>query len=337
MSASSAIVGQDYAYAHGRIGVLQQLLLSQSDIDRLLGTHDLKELQRVLTELKLTNKIDQGVADRDAILLSLGGWIRTEVEHMASEESHDIFSILWLEGDGPLIAYLLKKRLGMTSAISQEPVSALHAWDQDRLRDLVLKDNHHTLLPDEINAFVQETAAMHDLSPEMIDTRTAQFIAGMRLKMAKQSGSTAIRMYVRHQIDQQNIRTAMRTQQTPEEERKKFFINGGTIKVKDLTGDRKHLATVIRNADLGYGLADAVEKNADANTLERALSDILAEDIAVMWNIPLRVEPLFAFAALALSHVRLLRVITIGKASRLSPQEIKKMLPPFIPATHYVL
>jgi len=56
-----------------------------------------------------------------------------------------------------------------------------------------------------------------------------------------------------------------------------------------------------------------------------------------MWNIPLSIEPVFAFAALAQSQLALLRALIIGKRANLDPQTIKKMLPPFLSASHYVL
>jgi hypothetical protein len=91
-------------------------------------------------------------------------------------------------------------------------------------------------------------------------------------------------------------------------------------------------------AELGYGVADAIRKNpADARSIEQALSEVTAADIAEMWNIPLKLEPVFAFAALAFSQMRLLRAMLLGKRAGFSPQELKQVLPPFIPATHYAL
>jgi len=73
----------------------------------------------------------------------------------------------------------------------------------------------------------------------------------------------------------------------------------------------------------------------DTNVIEQGCSEVIASDIARMWNVPLTIDPLFAFAALTISQLRLLRVLLIAKRNGLSPQEVKKVLPPFLSASHY--
>jgi len=94
MSALQSVIGQHFAYASGRTGVLQQLLLTASDRDRLLGAANLPEAESILTELKLTNPIEQGLKKSDEILLAIGAWVREEVEIMAPESRNlpSIFS-----------------------------------------------------------------------------------------------------------------------------------------------------------------------------------------------------------------------------------------------------
>ena len=90
---------------------MQQLLLSNSDIDRLLGAHDLTEVTRILVELKLSSRIDQGISDPDRILDAIAVWVRSEVLEMAPQKYVQTFDVLWLEGDLPLFSYLLKAKL----------------------------------------------------------------------------------------------------------------------------------------------------------------------------------------------------------------------------------
>ena len=85
-----------------------------------------------------------------------------------------------------------------------------------------------------------------------------------------------------------------------------------------------------------YALADLLDQpNHTGSDIERMLSDIRAEDIGALWNEPLKLEPVFAFAATALTQLALLRALLIGKRAQLSPQEIKRLLPPFLTASHY--
>ncbi len=332
----STYVDQAFAFAHGRIGVLQQFLLARTDIDRLLGAHDLQETEHILTELKMTANIDQGLERGDAMLDAVAAWVKREVIDMSPPEKHEIFQILWLENDAPLLAYLLKQQHGFTSEISRVPADSLTTYEAAELRKL-METEKSEILPETLTRFVHDVSHMQDPSPAHIDAAVAQWLANAQLKIAKTSKSAGIRTFVRHRIDVVNIRTALRLISAATEVRKAQLISGGSMNVQQLLGDRKSIAHAVEYADLGLHLTQIVQSpDSDTNALERALSDVLASDIADMWNVTLSVEPLFAFAALAASQLRVLRVILIGKRAALSPQDIKKILPPFIPVSHYV-
>lgn len=336
MSQLSSTLGQHFAYASGRTGVLQQLLLTASDRDRLLGARDLSEAESILTEIKLTNPIDQGLKKTDEILFAVGSWVRSEVEMMSPESKRPVFHILWLQEDAPMLAYLLKKHHGLTSEISRQPHSAMNAYDARELTACV-EEGISGSLPSHLTDFIRVAMRMKNPSPQAVDSAVAQYIADLQLTLARTSGSAAIKRYVRHKIDLTNIRTALRlTSQEPDGT--EHLIVGGSIAPKDLKGDVPRILAAIDKSDLPYELSEAVRKSAeDTNALEHALSDVMASDIAHMWNIPLSIEPVFAFAALAQSQMKLLRVLLIGKRATMTPQEIKQMLPPFISASHYVL
>lgn len=331
--------GHDIAYAYGRLGVLQQLLLSRSDVDRLLGAHDAKDVAMMFIELRLTSRIDQGITDPDEVLHAVARWVRDEVISMSPDGSLRAFDVLWLEGDIALAAYLLKKKLGMTSAISREPSPAFTAYGSAAWHELLGKtrsddDQDSTFA----RAFVEEVLSQKNLTPAHIDTMAAQWGASEQLKAAYDSGSANILRFVQHAIDLQNIRTALRSLSLSNEERLALLISGGTISTTDLLGDRDQIASAIDHAELGYGVADEIRtSDLDNRQLEQSLSSVTAADIAQMWNIPLSQDPHFAFAALAFTQLKLLRTILLAKRAGFSPQETKRVLPPFLPATHYVL
>jgi|GEM_PF-519894 V/A-type H+-transporting ATPase subunit C len=338
MSALQSLIGQHFAYASGRTGVLQQLLLTASDRDRLLGSADLKEAEAILTELKLTSPIDQGLKKSDEILLAIGAWVRAEVETMAPESKKTAFHILWLEEDAPILSYLLKKHHGLTSAVSTEPQSGMTAYGTQALQALVEEDTVASL-PSHLIEFVKNAKGMKNASPQSIDSAVAQYIATVQIALARASGSAALKDYIEHKIDLSNIRTMLRVKSNELLiTYHASLLNGGTLNLGTTLGDPIEIAKAIDRSSLPYSLGEAIRKNADdPNALEHALSQVIAGDIAHMWNIPLSIEPVFAFAALALSQMRLLRVLLIGKRAHMSPQEIKLMLPPFLSASHYVL
>ena len=337
MSVFSSVLGQHFAYASGRTGILQQILMNVSDRDRLLGAKDLREAEAILTELKMTNPIDQGLKKSDEILHAIEAWIRSEVEHMTPESKLPTFSILWMENDAPLISFLLKKYFGLTSEVSVEPSATMTTYRRDDLVALVEEGTEGTL-PSHLTGFVSEAKTLEDPTPQQIDSAVTQYVADMQRKLARASGSALIKQYVRHKVDVTNIRTALRLRKDENHDVKDHLIMGGNIDPKALTGDLSSILTAIDKSPLPYELSEAIRVSADnTNALEQALSSVTANDIAAMWNIPMSIEPVFAFAALANSQLKVLRCLLIGKRANMSPQEIKQILPPFLSASHYVL
>ena len=249
MSALQSVIGQHFAYASGRTGVLQQLLLTASDRDRLLGAANLPEAESILTELKLTNPIEQGLKKSDEILLAIGAWVREEVEIMAPERKKPAFHILWLEEDSPMLSYLLKAHHGLTSAVSTKPTGAMTAYGADALEALVNEGEIGTL-PSHLTEFVKTVKAMKEVTPKSIDSAVAQYIATVQLSLARASGSKALKTYVEHKIDLSNIRTALRNADD--------LIEGGSIPPAALTKGVPGIVSAINRSTLPYELAENV-------------------------------------------------------------------------------
>ena len=112
------------------------------------------------------------------------------------------------------------------------------------------------------------------------------------------------------------------------------FLTGGSVQPKNwANATEESLPNIITRSSVGMQVDNALSSPIE---LEKQLAENTASDIAKMWNVPLSIEPVFAFAALVLNHLRVLRVMLIGKRNGMSPQEVKAMLPPFIKPTHYV-
>ncbi len=325
--------GTDYAYAFGRIGVLLQNLPDQSDIDRLVAAHSRQELMQILSEIKFTAPVMATVTDPNDLIPAMEQWIRKEMESMVPEQDREIFDILWLREDSALLAYLIKQYHRLTANGSRQPRSSNSTHDTKALERLVLKGINE-VLPAHLVSFVQQMKERKDETPVQIDTAVAQYVADRQTMLALRSGSRHIQQYVAHFIDLQNIRTARRldSDDTPED----HLLHGGEIDPKRLTTDRHELANLIRASTLPSGLADDIERADDTSiTLERGLAKAIAHSIGEMRAVPLTIEPVFAFAIIALSQLRVLRSILIGKSTGLKPDEILHMLPPFLGASPF--
>lgn len=323
-------IGQHFAFASGRTAVLRQSLLSSSDIDRLLGTSGIKEFESALGEIKLTAETGLHSSGADEAIRGIEQWMQTETDVLTPAAKRPIFAILWMAVDAPRLAYLLKKYHGLSSEVSAEPAASLSAWSPEQLRSAV--ETGEGNVPESVLVFIREMRSLTSPDPKTIDRAVARFIAERRLALARASGSPHILRFVRHQIDITNIRTALRLSRSGTD-RASALLPGGFVDAEKLRGTASSISAVIATSELYAQFAGDGREVPDANSVERIGAEILAADIKHMWSIPLSIEPVFAFAAMVLSHARLLRSIAIGKRNGLSPQEIKRILPPFIPGS----
>lgn len=331
MFASSATSGQLYAYGHGRVGVLQEYLLTQGDVDRMVTARDTTDLARIIAELKISTQVEY-ISNPHRFINNIEKWLRHELRSMVSEEEAQIFDILWMKDDAALLAYLLKKHLGLTSDISTEPHVGATAYDPEDLKALVQGIDVPSA-PRELRTFIGTIRGNHALSPQSIDTRVAQYIVDVQLTLARKA-SANILLYVAHHIDLQNIRTArrLRKDERPED----HLVRGGEIDVSRFSLDRAKLASVVRGSSLGSVLADSIQSAEDSSIiLERGLAKAIAFDIARMRSNALTIDPIFAFGAITQSQLKLLRTILIGKSAHLTAEELKKLLPPFLSTSAY--
>ncbi len=328
MSSPTSPIGAKYAFGYGRIGVLQQELLTPSDIDRLLGAHSEKELRQVLSEIKLTAHV-MPLDDIQELVPAMERWLKDEVEKLSPPDKRDVFSILWLREDLPVLAYYLKKHHGQTSPISNDPPAAVTMYDLRQVKALIFEGkNDHQALPDNLVQFIERIKSRTNISPQEIDSEVAQFVAHTQMEIARRSRSRLIKRYASHLIDLQNIRTSRRLDDS--QAARFHFVEGGEIDVDLLTQDIDKMSMLIRQSSLPDSvLKSVVAGDESAVMLERGLNRGLAHDIAEMRSIPLSIEPIFAFAVIALSHILLIRTILIGKVAKLSAQDISTMLPPF--------
>jgi len=317
------------------MGVLKLLLMEQSDVDRMLGARDLKEVEKILTELKLTSVIDQGINEGRAILEAVGTWMRREVEQMSPDEADEIFHILWLENDAPVISYFIKQKLNLTSEISKEPLSGMSAFDPDEIKQFI-KDGSQGALPMHLTDFITEMLGGEESNAKEVDTAVAAYIANLQLELAGRSGSEHIKSFVSHKIDLNNIRTAVRLNKEEEDEVLPYLLGGGTIPAKELAGDKDKIVSAIEHSGLFMFLPNDLETLfSDPIEFEQLAAHIVATDVSKMWNVPLSIDPLFAFAAITNNQLKLIRTILIAKRSELTPQETKQSLPPFLTASNF--
>lgn len=335
MSNLQSTFAPKFAYSHGRMGVLKLMLLEQTDLDRMLGASTAHDVEKILTEVKMTNVIDQGISEGSEILEAVGTWMRGQVEEMSPEEKRSVFHILWLENDCPTLAYVIKKHHNLLSDVSEEPISGMCSYNPDALKNLI-ETSRAGILPAHLVEFINYMKTRENISAQEVDTAVSFYVADLQLKLARTSESDLIVSYVSHNIDLKNIRTALRQTEENPDEVLPYLLEGGTISRKELAGDKKVIISALKRSNISIFLPNDLESLlSDPVEFEQAAAHIVTSDLAKMWNVPLSVEPLFAFAAITINQLKIVRTILIAKRSELSPQETKRMLPPFLTASNF--
>jgi len=331
MSASTRS-GNDFAYAAGRVGVLQQRLLGTTDVDRLVGAHNERELQQIITETKFTSVVTGDMETLDELVARMELWLHKELEDMTPDDARPALDILWLKEDAPLISSLLKRYFGFTKVETDSRSPSSH--DPALLRDLILNGKTHHELPTHLTLFIQRQKRKDHQTPALIDASVARYVARTQTELAKHSGSRQLQLYVKHQIDLQNLRIARRLKDS--DDASKIFLPGGEVDPLLLVGDRRKAATALRGTSLHFAFTEEFETADDSSiAIERSLVKALAHDVAHMRANILGLESTFAYAIIALSQLRILRTIIIAKRAGLSNTEIRDMLPPFLSTSPY--
>lgn len=324
MQASASHSGIDFAYGYGRVGVLQQQLLHKSDIDRLLGAHTDAELHQILSDIPFTSVV-MPLEDLGVFTAAMEGWLKTQLRKLAPEGKGDLFEILWLREDLPVIAHLLKEYHGQTSGLTSPEKNSVTSYPYEMVRAQIFESGHREL-PEDIAHFIEEIKDRKQIRPDQIDHEVAVFIARKQLEYAKASGSELVMRYVQHTIDLQNIRTARRIR--PGTDTKDLFIEGGEIDPRKISTNVSEIAMLIHSSTLPAMIAEEMVNEDSALVLERSLNKGLAHDVAQMRSIPLSVEPIFAYGVMALSQILMIRTVLMGKSAGMSAAEISPMLPP---------
>lgn len=327
MSSTVIIPGTTYAYAYGRIGTLQNLLLTEADRNRLLGADNGQDAASILTELNLSSLVDQGIKHAPALLAAIEQWLEREAYGMTPEHKRGALAILWMDSIAAKLSLALKQKQHLN--VQPDPLKdVLGETEEYAAWQEFIEKGQTSTLPAIAVQLLQRLPRIPTSARE-IDQVVHTAAADFSVAAAKRSGSKAIVEYVQNNIDCKNVLNYLRfTKQFAE-----YFVPGGNIALSRFSSVES-LATAIDSISLSYRLSAALRNDA-RDEVEAICSDIRRNDLAHMWNTPLTIEPVFAFAATALNHINYVRNVIIGKYNDIDPQHIKQMLPAFMPASAF--
>lgn len=299
MSPLSLMTGSSYAYGYGRVGVLQEELLTTSDIDRLVGAPSIADVRTVLSELAFTRDVPADTP-LSSMQLALEQGIAKEIRDMVTPEEWEGFAALFLQNDRAVMASVLKKAAGLMDR--DATVSGLTVYGEDRIEACVFEDQWSGL-PEEAVRFLGSMKRKNDQSPREIDAAVARFIEQDRLARIATLRSEKIDLYYKYYRDAQNIQMGGRLEDV--DGVLNMLVPAGTIP----------LQRVLTRAQT------------EGEHLLQSLQRSMARVIGDMRLMAVSKESVFAYGLIALSQASLVRAIVLGKDVGLSPEDIRDLLP----------
>lgn len=304
-----------YAYAIGRIRILETKLLPASFFERMLKTTSVQETQRLLAETDYSSEA-----------------LAVDYEQVFEEELEGVYRFLRdLTNDAP------------------ELLVFLHRWDVHNLKILVVADGRgqpsrlgvipfaelkqmvaagdYTGLPPELAATL---AHLPESGPERAAALDqAYYRYGQRIL---EKGPALLRDYWRARRDLLNLLLFLRLRKkgVPVQEFTRFMVEPGVIDrnnwLAQYAETQPQLAKLLEVTPYrNLGLGDHEMRTA-LPAVERAIDNLLLETIAPAKSIPLGIEPLIGYLLAKEREILNLRLVITGKLNKLPEETVRRRL-----------
>lgn len=306
---------KDYAYAVGRIRILETKLLPASFFERLLKTASVQETLRLLAETEYPAEA-----------------LAVDYEEAFEEELEKLYRFLrGLTNDAP------------------ELVVFLHRWDVHNLKLLVVAGGHgqpsrlgvipfaelkrmvadgdYTGLPQELADALRQLPSSSPARAAALDR--AYYRYGRRV-LAK--GPALLRDYWQARRDLLNLLLFLRLREkgVSVQEFAGFLVEPGLIDHRQwldyYTEDQPQVTKVLEFTPYRNLGLEEEELRTALPEVERAIDNLLLEMIATAKRIPLGIEPLIGFLLAKEREILNLRLVITGKLNKLPEETIRRRL-----------
>lgn len=315
-------------YSAGRIKALETTLLSEVNVERMLGSKDDEEFMRVLHDTFLSPYI----SDRKSIDLSRAfRKCITNTKEMLTTIAPEpkLLDILWVQYDYHNLKTILKgKRAGMSDEEIAEQCFKAGIYDIHKMITWIGNEEFSFLTPHMRSAYQKALEANEVYE---IDAIISQKYFEELYEMVEEQNTVFVREFVELLVDLYNIRTALRVLSVSgKDEKKKYdqFAPGGTIH-----SSRLQTKEAIYEALKQFG-GEALwqepwqeyEREGHFTMLERTADDVVVEHLKRKSVHIFSVAILYAFFWARKNNVEMIKTVYIGKHAGLSEVKLRKML-----------
>jgi len=291
----------DYAYAVGRIRVLETRLLSRGMVERMLEAADVNELYRILSDTAYGALLSE---------TTVYGWL------LRTEEIRTIalFDELCVD---PILSELIHYR-----------------YDFHNLKVLMKAYVLPDILQQIITRALEQYYSKND--PRLIDLIVDQEMFQFYTREVAQLKNDFLTQLLALIKDLENIKTLVRAKRLDEdrETMRLAILEGGNLSSRwylDLAEEawenlpqRFYATPYFQVVDEGYG---HLEREKSFLQLEKLCDDFLTNFLRTTRYTPFGIEPLIAYLVAKLSELKILKLLFVGKSHGIETARMKQRLP----------
>lgn len=329
----------DFAYISGLIRILEQRLIKQNDMDRLVDARNITDSFRVLNDLDYAKFMDKAKSPEqfqnvlDAEILDVKQLLEKHTPH------HWFLNIFWYQYDIHNIKTLLKASLlgkkydeisHLLSKLGSIDIKFLKSYILDGKMETEWGNRHEKEFKLAITKAHQEFAAKNN--PKFADYIIDSLYLSLALRIAKRTRSSFLCLLVQHLIDLSNIKMYLRFTKWEEgniENRAHFFQSGGLLPVDKFSLIKDEWLREIEKSPYSAIVKNSItdiERFDSFIRLENECENFISFFIRSYRFTALGPEVVVNYLLAKKNNAAILRMIFVSKLSQIPIDEIKKNL-----------
>lgn len=209
---------KEFLFLSGQIRGLQSKLITQPQLDRMIGAATPEDAFRVLVELQYAEYIDESVRPQDFQKIIQQGLLETRQLIQAGTDDDDAFNFVWKEIDLNSLKRALKIKLveGKTELGEYTEANGFSEYgeiDAQEMEDIIWRGESMDDVPREYREVLEQADAILKKSGAFRDVEFALDRAHFNFldRIARTSGHTFLRKYLTFLATTTNVRSISRS------------------------------------------------------------------------------------------------------------------------------
>lgn len=322
-----------YAYAVGRIRVLETKLLGSDKIDRMLDAPSAGDILKILAENEYGQ--EQEIETPHDYELLLSAELRKTYQLIETIIPNDeIIRLYPLQYDIHNLKVLLKSRL--LGNMQDKYLVGIGTIPVEYLKNAAASGDY-SLLPDFLAAVLQEidNIMSQRIDPQKIDILLDRAYYDRVFTVCSRKGNTFIKQLFIKRVDLINIKTLLRVKKIGEgfEFLNNLLLPHGSLEAgffeKAIDGTLEELIHSVRNTEYGKVVTGGVQdfiKSGSLMVYERLMDNYILDYLKSHKYNPLGIEAIVGYLLAKENELKLVRMIMVGKINNIPNDRIRERL-----------